>query len=604
MSTRPGGAGCPQRCSLRSHGLAAWVMGAACLATPLAAAGVPAPETARPAARVEAAASLRVLPAGVEGTIEAAFARAGPRLRLDSASISAHGVAGQVCTADGACAAFRLSDVLAGCHDGAAAGPFCLRAEGLGPADAAALRSALAATPDPWRLLTPQRAGPPSPPLYDEASTALHAERLAIAFGLGALPLALGAVGGLILRRWRRPGRRQSLLVASLPTAAFAALSMVWPSLGLWDGLWITIHMGVGLAGGWWRPRHVAVLTACVAVFAAGLVAEGVARVAGPSPRPEPPLRRGPLHVVTAYDADDLGRTLHWSRWACERLRRLDFQGADEAKTAKRPAVVHLGDSMIQGIDVAPADNQIGALRGGAGSNHINAGMPGTSIDVALLAFRRLREVAPPALVVLHVFPANDLLEVGAPLPCCQGAALDLRTDDAMTACAPDADSPPTPGPLGLLLHESPPPYALRALAFASHLAGHAAWAIRVASSRVHLATLPTEDERKEASARAFFALNREVRAAGARLLVVVQPHRPDLAPGADTGTATRAFFRDLARRAGAGWLDLHEAFLANGAGPASDAFRSERPDDIHLTVEGHRRAAALVAAALAADAR
>ncbi len=125
--------------------------------------------------------------------------------------------------------------------------------------------------------------------------------------------------------------------------------------------------------------------------------------------------------------------------------------------------MLHVGEPLIQGFDVAPADSQIGALRGvAAATAHVNAGKPGTSIDVAPLACRRRREVARPQRQVLHVFADNKPRGAGAASPCGAGAVVDLRTESGPMTRDANADFDRLSGHLSLLRHKSPPPFASR----------------------------------------------------------------------------------------------------------------------------------------------
>ncbi|MCO4761310.1 MAG: hypothetical protein KC502_07390 [Myxococcales bacterium] len=84
----------------------------------------------------------RVLPAGVEKTIEAAFLRAAPAWRLDSARVAKVSVSAKVCASEGSCHDVVLSDPDKGCK-GDKAGPWCVVWKAAAPADKATLYAAL-----------------------------------------------------------------------------------------------------------------------------------------------------------------------------------------------------------------------------------------------------------------------------------------------------------------------------------------------------------------------------------------------------------------------------------------------------------------------------
>ncbi len=103
----------------------------------------------------------RVLPAGVESKIEAAFGRAAPGWTLKSAKIDKAAVTAKVCTAEGACHDLTLGDPRPTCA-GKTVGPWCLTWKGAAPASAAALEGALAKDADDaiWQTI---RARPKQP---------------------------------------------------------------------------------------------------------------------------------------------------------------------------------------------------------------------------------------------------------------------------------------------------------------------------------------------------------------------------------------------------------------------------------------------------------
>lgn len=113
------------------------------LITPLSA-PMAAPGSKRPTGPESAK---RVLPAGVEKAVEAAFQRAAPSWVLKTAKVQKVTVSAHVCSDAGACHDLVLADPASGCK-GKKVGPWCLSWKGAAPADTTKLESALAQDAD------------------------------------------------------------------------------------------------------------------------------------------------------------------------------------------------------------------------------------------------------------------------------------------------------------------------------------------------------------------------------------------------------------------------------------------------------------------------
>ena len=326
------------------------------------------------------------------------------------------------------------------------------------------------------------------------------------------------------------------------------------------------------------------------------------ARLALPAPAPEPQLVRNPFFRPSDLP-NAIGRTSHWADYACAQLataRAAEDVAAAMQRGDRRPVALHLGDSMIHGMDVPAAQTAIGLLNSGDNAlRHVNAGMPSTSVDAALALYRAWAKALRPKLVVLHAYAGNDLLEIDADYPCCGGPLLQLDHEAAAPRCSPEAA--PTASVAQVLWSQSPPPFALRAWAGQSAAAAHAAQALRSLIHGQHTALLAPEAERSARYARAFHALAREVRANGSELRLILVPHRPELGRAEQGTVTTRAWLRDLATAAKvpvASGPDDFAAIVDRGQLDAS--FGVAHPLDIHLSAAGHARFARWLAKTLA----
>ena len=174
--------------------------------------------------------ALRVLPAGVERAVEAAFQRAAPAWRLDTAQVKKVTVAAKVCTEAGACHNLVLSDPRPECK-GKRAGPWCLTWQGAAPAAAATLEAALAKDADAaiWHVIA---ARPKQPEIMEPVTAAGAATRAGAAAGLprahtaGAAPtdsgVRTGAGGGDDKGAPPEEEQNSTLLIIALVAAALA----------------------------------------------------------------------------------------------------------------------------------------------------------------------------------------------------------------------------------------------------------------------------------------------------------------------------------------------------------------------------------------------
>ncbi len=171
--------------------------------------------------------ALRVLPAGVERAVEAAFLRAAPAWRLATAKVEKVTVAAKVCTEAGACHDVVLSDPRPTCK-GTRAGPWCVIWQGSAPAAAATLEAALAKDDDAaiWRVIA---ARPKQPAIMEPVAAAGAATQAGAAAGSAhAQPAGRGAAGAGANNgngsdpSEPREGDNSTLLIIALVAAALA----------------------------------------------------------------------------------------------------------------------------------------------------------------------------------------------------------------------------------------------------------------------------------------------------------------------------------------------------------------------------------------------
>ncbi|HAN32248.1 MAG TPA: hypothetical protein DCQ06_11680 [Myxococcales bacterium] len=107
-----------------------------------------------------------VLPPGVEKKIEAAFGRAAPTWKLESAKVQKDRVDAKVCAET--CVELSLTDPKAAC-DGKTVGPWCVTYKGDTPSNIAALEAALAkdTIADVWKVIPARPAQPAEAPPED-----------------------------------------------------------------------------------------------------------------------------------------------------------------------------------------------------------------------------------------------------------------------------------------------------------------------------------------------------------------------------------------------------------------------------------------------------
>jgi lysophospholipase L1-like esterase len=484
------------------------------------------------------------------------------------------------------CFTLRLSDPRLGCA--APAGAFCLSFPDGAPPDGvrAPLTAALAALPEAsiWRdsdVTVPSATPPPSPP----PPPPRHPAALALAVTLA--PLAVGLALALAVRPLlARVRRRAALAVALLLAAVGAGIAAVpvLPRVGAWDVVTVALLFGIGFAAAGSRLPLRALLARLALAIGGMLAAIGVLELAA---------RALPAPAASFAKAAE-ARFVFAESPRYETCAPLDPAGNPSvfaARTAhalpKGRVVMHLGDSMVEGVGVQPEQAFPALLdRAEPGVFHVNAGFASTSIDFQLLVARAWLDRLPVSRLVVYVFGYNDLAELDGDHPCCPGGP--LLDADARARCP----TPRLPSARRDLLATSPAPYAVRVAADRSALARRIAVGFAGASAKLaHRRRREDPEERFRRYAATMEALRDEAARRHVRLTVVYLPARAALesaAPEASADHALKERVMALCRDLHVGTLDpwdmLADAVRRDGAGRVYLP-----PPDVHFTPEGHR---------------
>lgn len=539
--------------------------------------------------------SPRALPPEAADTVRTALLAPAPGWRLDSANLQTDRVEARMCREAGApCADLVLSDPRQGCQ-GVVAGDWCARwpAGSPDPGLAAAVTASLAAGGTvPWIEIAPPPVAPPVAATgtgeagsREGVVTPSNLAPFVLALATILVPLAVGfALGRLVLRPARTSSRH--LVRRGLPALAIAALAGVAATLpgGPPDAVFaLALAVGGLLLG--MRTARSGSSRLALALAGSTLLALFVGEVATRLILPEtgrfpPPWRARLLtdgEPVDRGDAEGCG-LLFPDRSPASFSHRA-------ARVGTRPrTVLHLGDSMVAGMGVTMAEAIPAVLeRMEPDAVHVNAGVPGTSADFDLALARRWLPRLKPTVVVIHLYPPNDLTDLGRPWACCgDGPVLDLAKQPPADAC-PAPRAPPGPVRRTLAgLRRSPPPYAIRVATSFSALARHLVLAL-VPPDQQAAQGLPTAPVLLE---RSLEGLAVESAAVGATLVAVIQPSAWDLRgdgdPDGQRDTVTLA-----CRRARVPVLDPADAFRAEASAGRLDPLFL--PGDNHLSAEGHR---------------
>lgn len=559
----------------------------------------PPPPAATPTADPGGGPTQMVLPAGVEAVIERGFAAAGPAVRLDGARVAADHVDATVCAGD-TCARALLT-APSPCA-GELAGPFCIGWPDGRPAFADAVVRAWARQPSEgvWLAVKPA----PPPVTAAAASPLVPSLDAAPAWATTGGPWLLGALLAWALRRvWPRPRWLGPVVAAALWLAAAAAWQSMEAPVGLWDLGWSSLCALAGVAAVAAGPGRAALAIASTVLAFAAVEASLRTRPA-PAPWTSDVAAASalPWAPIDHHASDRLGRGIDWQDYNCRMMAAAGAAHRVAAPGDTRRLVLHLGDSMIHGISVLPGQTMPALLDAADRQwRHRQGGMPGTSIDAALVLLRQWAPALQPAHVVLHIYSGNDLLELGAPYPCCGGPLVDLSAPDVPTLCGGGSAGVLGSSQLRHLVEHSPPPYAWRAAAPHLRLAAYGCRglaAMALGSGTAWMDSLPTRVERYR---HALDALRADCARLGARLHVVIAPDIR-VFRGDQQAREHLEAMRGLLAAAGVAPLDAHEALAAEWAARGEAAtINPDVVDDIHLTAEGHALWARWLAPRLAA---
>jgi hypothetical protein len=459
-------------------------------------------------------------------------------------------------------------------------------------------------------------------------------------------PVAVGMAIGAALRR--ALGRRLSGVVAAaaclvVPTIVLTAAVLMFPVIGLWDGVTEGFLFGVGALLALHRmygdPRLIA-LSAGSVVAAFALLEIGARTFLGPPPAY--PIGDGPHFLLAnvlrrigpdspAHHHGAIPRLLeqHVMRGeidgpmdtrppsamvtkeiVCSIVYGDSYTGAIDVRrelaqvfpqpVPSRPGtsrrVLHIGDSMVFGANVARDQTFTVRLEElEPDVQHLNGGISGMAPDNYLVVLRRWVERQPVDLAVMYLFAGNDLIAIDAPHPCSAWQPI-LAYDDGKARLR-YASAPQTAHGLGVqwMLHNSPLPYLLRALIAARSVA--AAFVGAAFDSWVmHTAWMRGNEplENLEAILR---SARDELRERHIGFVVVVLPAAAAIGiPNGPSDYLTR-HVDEITTRLDIPTLDATDVIresLARGEHPI-------QPDGSHFNEEGHRLIARWLRAHLAA---
>jgi hypothetical protein len=413
--------------------------------------------------------------------------------------------------------------------------------------------------------------------------------------------------------------RRRGLWAAALvvvPVATSLAAIPRTNQLSFWDLLIAGLGFAAGAVVAMRQPDGGVLISSfrTSARIAVGLlIAEVIARLALPSLGDVPPPRYARL-VLPVTNRDPPCNILYPAGDMMQRVLRPDGPA--------RPAVLHIGDSLVAGIGVPPSSVFVSALADAQpGILHVNLGAVGAGPDVYLLAQRLWGPAARPRLTVVYLFAGNDLSDLDARYLCCPTGGLLV---DQGGRSSPRCPAPQWRIPLNAHFASSPPPFVLRALSRPSRVAGHLLRAVIRAQQdafRRGVGNLPSPSDPASQVPR-WSLLDQRIRAIAAtareqnsRLLIVVIPNRTTIEKTLGLPALANDYWRsgpsgveghrrivETARAAGVdvldGWDVVRTAMQQEGVGRV---FANEYPGDVHFGRVGHQRFAAWLLPALQA---
>ncbi|MGB0591991.1 MAG: hypothetical protein ACPGU1_20105 [Myxococcota bacterium] len=530
-------------------------------------------------------AAWRALPPETLDRLRARVREGTPPLYLWQGTLVCDHIEATLCTkaqGRGACAEVRLGDPERGCVR-PSDGPFCITPRGT-TQDATVLSAVTARltdwSPDQvWRTI--ERDGQP----VAEGAALPYAGVDAALWPMGLSLVALLVLFGLGLL-WGQLSRLSLGARALVPPLSALLGALLWPGVSTWDLLCAGLIIG---GVGWVRGRHGPPSQGALGRFALATIltialGEVAVRALLPAPAPQPPPQAARLYFEP--EARELAcQALYPTRYgdALPTLRPLS-EGADY--------VLHVGDSMVEGNEVAPAERFTAMIDAHDEARvHLNVGFSGTGPDHHLRVLKAWWPVVKPAAVVLYLYPGNDLLDLDRAYACCDhGALLDHALDSR-------CEAPQWSFPLGALLARSPAPYPLRAAsshsAFFAHLSAGFSRLVHGLEPRLGDEAGSTEAEGAwERYSAVIVAIERFVAARGAALNVVLLPTRAALEPEGEANHALGVGDRmaEVLRLAQIPGLDARPMFRGLGRGGSyAHLFSDQGAWNEHLGPQGHQ---------------
>jgi hypothetical protein len=539
----------------------------------------------------------RVLVPESAARLQEALGEPAAGLVLDGAQLEAQGASVTFCRGDGGCWGVRLEAPSAACG-GRGLPAACLAFdEGVPEAEQEAVAAALSGLEvddlwqrpgalerqeeDDWAALGQGKPGwPPLPVLL-----------FSFAIPLGFLLLGAGA--GWLLKRFRgRPLAAAWLppLFLLVPLLPVCLVPYAWLGVAAWDAVVWALALGFGgflTAHRWGLPGGAARYGLLLAGLLVGLLlAEGAVRLLMPAP---------PAFPVLSADllTEQRGMLFPADGEPCRALFAASTEGWEaRGGGLDRPLrVVHVGDSMVEGVGVRPEETFVAELnRRTSEVAHVNGGFNATAPDFYFALTRRWAALFEPDLVVWYLFLANDFSDHGlGEYGCCGGGRLiDVEAEGVEDLC-PELSEVPVDGENRFAV--SPVPTAVRAATGFSWLARYALWLLRadlVESALPESAYAPAlaRTERLLATAR------RELDGRGIAFAAVVLPARASLEDVDGPNLAARELTAEILRiceRTGVTCLDPWEHLVAAVREAGVPPWFGPAPD-FHFSPAGHRR--------------
>lgn len=412
-----------------------------------------------------------------------------------------------------------------------------------------------------------------------------------LAFGMIAVPLGAGMFMGKRLRSVRGASGVVPFwacaLIFVVPVCGALLVPPYRTGLSPWDLVMGGVLFSTGLAGGLgdWLGRLARfgwAKSAAVALVSL-LALETACRVLFTVPVYFPPPEEARLffHTADGVPPDEEFKT----RLAYPAL----FPGQDTGTSGGRPSVLHVGDSMVQGTGRARNASFTFTLSElDTGRHHVNLAVAGTGPDFYWLTAMNWSEVLLPEKVVFYIFLGNDLRDAGRSYAFCDNGPLYEDTDGGYRLrCL-------TPKYGGLSLRRlltAPAPHAVRLATGFSAVARALAATPMLVLERFE--RWQDDGQGVDRVLRVLSAARKQLQAMGIGLHVVLLPYRRALENPATLGEQHRSLHEQLVAGCREMNVRVTDAWaLFDNAEGRDLLFLNDIPEDVHFSVEGHRRLA------------